>query len=161
ASGQIARLRMPPGNDDLLNWSLDDWQRRYGKTTIDVHRLHPKVWQMRALPENAAELFESAPVSLAELIAQLREFSLTATALEPPWWDTTPAIPVLERMKLYGAVNTKRLPGSEFHMPWQNAWAEVFNFVWFGTSSGGLHYDGFDNTLFQLKGTKSILLFDV
>ncbi|MEP7307010.1 MAG: cupin-like domain-containing protein [Acidobacteriota bacterium] len=161
AGGQIAKLRIPPGNDDIINWSLDDWERRYGSTTIQVHRLHPKIWQTRTLPENAAEIFQNAPVSLTDLITRLREFSTTGTVLIPPWWDDTPAISVLERMELYGAVNTKRLPKFEFRMPWGEAWAEVFNFVWFGASSGGLHYDGFDNTLFQIKGTKVVLLFDV
>ena len=161
ACGQIAKLRMPPGTESIIDWSLDDWDRRYGHTTIQVHRLHPRVWETQALPENAADLFQEAPVSLAHLLARLRELATAAPALTPPWWDDTPAISVLERMELYGAVNARRLPKFEFRVPWEEAWSEVFNFVWFGASSGGLHYDGFDNTLFQIKGTKSVLLFDV
>ena len=38
-------------------------------------------------------------------------------------------------------------------------WSYVFNFVWVGWSSGGLHFDEMDNILSQVRGSKEIVVF--
>ena len=65
------------------------------------------------------------------------------------------------RLDLYGVINLKRLEMLYKILPFDlfTQWAITQSFLWLGYSTGILHFDEIDNVLFQVKGTKRILLF--
>ncbi len=65
------------------------------------------------------------------------------------------------RLDLYGVINLKRLEMLYQTLPFDlfAQWAITQSFLWLGYSTGSLHFDEIDNVLFQVKGTKRILLF--
>ena len=85
----------------------------------------------------------------------------------PEYWGNPEAErpggkPHPEQLKAYGVVNAHKLPGgsARFPMPaWTRRWWHVHNFLWFGVSPGGMHYDEMDNILIQLHGTKTVHLY--
>jgi hypothetical protein len=63
------------------------------------------------------------------------------------------------RLGAYGVTNARNLapswtPSSPFER-----WKRAYNFLWFGLSPGGMHYDPFDNMLIQLSGRKQVLIY--
>ncbi|MGK7875124.1 MAG: cupin-like domain-containing protein [Xenococcaceae cyanobacterium] len=68
---------------------------------------------------------------------------------------------VVRFLDLYGVVNLRRLDALFGQIPFElfADWSMTFLFMWMGYSVGGLHYDEFDNVLFQVNGTKKVLIF--
>lgn len=65
------------------------------------------------------------------------------------------------RLRSYAVANSKRF--EEFRVethPVFDRWYFLYNWLWFGWSSGELHLDEFDNNIVQLSGRKLILLYE-
>ena len=59
----------------------------------------------------------------------------------------------------YGVLNAKDIALVSPAFSVTSPWSYVFNFVWVGWSSGGLHFDEMDNILSQVRGSKEIVVF--
>eukprot|EP00037_Helgoeca_nana_P025842 m.286540 g.286540 ORF g.286540 m.286540 type:complete len:343 (+) comp27060_c0_seq1:3763-4791(+) len=66
---------------------------------------------------------------------------------------------------LYGMVNVAEVdPASQTRLAWclpkelLSCWKRTVSYFWVGPSPGSLHYDEFDNILFQLRGRKTVCL---
>jgi hypothetical protein len=174
-SGSIAKFTLP--SHDIFKWSLQDWSNANGSSKASFQMTDDIVNKMYRYIDNLkeGELFDPIEMTIKEdldlkadfttvdkIIKNMREF--IEVPLELPYESEITSMKLAKiwakKWRAYGVVNSRLLPNFKFEYPEVfRSWVGMFNFVWFGLSPGGMHFDIWDNTLVQLCGRKSVLIY--
>jgi hypothetical protein len=138
--GKIARIdgKIVLNSTILNEWNFEMFQEEFKDRQISCHDIFD------------GTTFTPSWITVGELCSRLSKLE-----------DSEIPLPgTLERMRLYGAVNSKRLTEIRPILPELNQhFAKAFSFVWVGLSPGGMHCDFFNNILVQVNGRKRITIF--
>lgn len=138
--GEIVKLKANLFGPDIDDLTLESLQASFPEVPVFTH--HPEQ--------------PSAGTPMDEFIKALLHHPDCPVS---DW--RTPFAPNDLRSRLYGVLNLKRLKPlhDALNLELFQPWATTIPFLWLGYSLGGLHFDEFNNILYQIRGTKRILMF--
>jgi len=178
--GKCAKFDVRPYYDgDLLDLTLEDWRQKWGDSILFTHGLHQERLQEiedhfaslkqgdpivapKPIKKKAASRGKAAAITLAELLEKIKSYEGHRRS---PIWDrefesTEEGMQFYRLYDSYAVTNVRTMPAFSFNLDKIcSQWKSVFNFLWVGPSSGGMHFDEFDNFLVQIHGTKSVLIY--